>query len=328
MYALRVVFALTTFAAAAASVPAPAHAQAPWPNKPIRWVVPYTPGGITDNATRMVLQKVSEQTGWTIVVDNKPGANSLLGADIAAKAPGDGYTFLTVIAAHAANATLYAGKMPFDPVKSFAPVSLVGIAPLIMTATNNLPAKDIKEMIAYAKANPGKISFGSSGVGAAAHLTTELFKQTAGVDMVHVPYKGTAPAMQDLIGGQIQILVDTPSSLMPQVRGGKIKALGMFSKNRLPSATEVPTIAEAGGPALESSTWVLFLAPATTPREIVQKMNAEVAKAVRSADIKAKFEALGIEPSGNSPEEAGKFLDDEIAKWAKVIATAGVKAEQ
>ena len=328
MYALRVVLALTTFVAAAASVPAPAHAQAPWPNKPIRWVVPYTPGGITDNATRMVLQKVSEQTGWTIVVDNKPGANSLLGADIAAKAPGDGYTFLTVIAAHAANATLYAGKMPFDPVKSFAPVSLVGIAPLIMTATNNLPAKDIKEMIAYAKANPGKISFGSSGVGAAAHLTTELFKQTAGVDMVHVPYKGTAPAMQDLIGGQIQILVDTPSSLMPQVRGGKIKALGMFSKNRLPSATEVPTIAEAGGPALESSTWVLFLAPATTSREIVQKMNAEVAKAVRSADIKAKFEALGIEPSGNSPEEAGKFLDDEIAKWAKVIATAGVKAEQ
>ena len=328
MYALRVVVALTTFVTAAASVPAPAHAQAPWPNKPIRWVVPYTPGGITDNATRMVLQKVSEQTGWTIVVDNKPGANSLLGADIAAKAPGDGYTFLTVIAAHAANATLYAGKMPFDPVKSFAPVSLVGIAPLIMTATNNLPAKDVKEMIAYAKANPGKISFGSSGVGAAAHLTTELFKQTAGVDMVHVPYKGTAPAMQDLIGGQIQILVDTPSSLMPQVRGGKIKALGMFSKNRLPSATEVPTIAEAGGPALESSTWVLFLAPVTTPREIVQKLNAEVAKAVRSADIKAKFEALGIEPSGNSPEEAGKFLDDEIAKWAKVIATAGVKAEQ
>ena len=328
MYALRVVFALTTLVAAAASVTAPAHAQAPWPNKPIRWVVPYTPGGITDNATRMVLQKVSEQTGWTIVVDNKPGANSLLGADIVAKAPGDGYTFVTVIAAHAANATLYAGKMPFDPVKSFAPVSLVGIAPLIMTATNNLPAKDVKEMIAYAKANPGKISFGSSGVGAAAHLTTELFKQTAGVDMVHVPYKGTAPAMQDLIGGQIQILVDTPSSLMPQVRGGKIKALGMFSKNRLPSATEVPTIAEAGGPTLESSTWVLFLAPVATPRDIVQKMNAEVAKAVRSADIKAKFEALGIEPSGNTSDEAGKFLDDEIAKWAKVIATAGVKAEQ
>ena len=217
-----------------------------WPVKPIRWIVPYPPGGITDSATRMVLQKVQDQTGWTIVVENKPGANSILGADLAAKAAPDGHTFLTVIAAHATNATLYAGKLPFDPVKSFAPMSLVGIAPLIMTANNDLPAKDVKELIAYAKANPGKISFGSSGVGAAAHLTTELFKQTAGLDMVHVPYKGTAPALQDLMGGSIQILVDVPSTLMPLVRGGKIKALGMFSAKRVAGAAEVPTIAEAG----------------------------------------------------------------------------------
>jgi len=303
------------------------HAQA-WPNKPIRWIVPYTPGGITDNATRMVAQKVSEQTGWSIIVENKPGANSLLGADLAAKAQPDGYTFLTVIAAHAANATLYAGKMPFDPVKSFAPVSLVGIAPLVMTANNNLPAKDVKELIAYAKANPGKLSFGSSGVGAAAHLTTELFKQTAGIDMVHVPYKGTAPALTDLMGGSIQILVDVPSTLMPQVRGGKIKALGMFANKRVAGASEVPTMAEAGGPPIEGSTWVLYLAPAGTPKDIVNRMSAETAKAVASADIKGRFEAIGIEPIGNSPEEAAKFLDDEIAKWAKVIATAGVKAEQ
>jgi tripartite-type tricarboxylate transporter receptor subunit TctC len=299
-----------------------------WPGKPIRWIVPYPPGGITDNATRMVLQKVQEQTGWTIVVDNKPGANSILGADLAAKAAPDGYTFLTVIAAHAANATLYAGKLPFDTVKSFAPISLVGIAPLIMTANNDLPVKDVKELIAYAKANPGKISFGSSGVGAAAHLTTELFKQTTGVDMVHVPYKGTAPALQDLMGGSIQILVDVPSTLMPQVRGGKIKALGMFSAKRVAGAAEVPTIAEAGGPPLEGSTWVLFLAPAGTPKDIVNRMAAETAKAVASADIKGRFETIGIEPVGNSPEAAGKFLDDEIAKWAKVISTAGVKAEQ
>jgi tripartite-type tricarboxylate transporter receptor subunit TctC len=298
------------------------------PSKPIRWIVPYTPGGITDNATRMVVQKVQEQTGATIVVENKPGANSILGADLAAKATPDGTTFVTVIAAHAANATLYAGKLPYDTVKSFMPVSLVGIAPLVMTANNNLPARDIRELIAYAKANPGKLSFGSSGVGAAAHLTTELFKQTVGVDMVHVPYKGTAPAMQDLIGGQIQILVDTPSSLMPQVRGGKIKALGMFSAKRIAGAAEVPTIAEAGGPPIESSTWVLFLAPAGTPRDIVNRLAGEVGKAVNSADIKSKFEQLGIEPVGNSPEEAGKFLDEEIAKWAKVISTAGVKAEQ
>jgi tripartite-type tricarboxylate transporter receptor subunit TctC len=299
-----------------------------WPGKPIRWIVPYPPGGITDNATRTVLQKVQEQTGWTIVVENKPGANSILGADLAAKAAPDGYTFLTVIAAHAANATLYAGKLPFDTVKSFAPMSLVAIAPLIMTANNGLPAKDVKELIAYAKANPGKISFGSSGVGAAAHLTTELFKQTAGVDMVHVPYKGTAPALQDLMGGNIQILVDVPSTLMPQVRGGKIKALAMFSARRVAGAAEVPTIAEAGGPPIEGSTWVLFLAPAGTPKDIVNRMGAETAKAVTSGDIKGRFETIGIEPVGSTPEEAGKFLDDEIAKWAKVIATAGVKAEQ
>ena len=305
---------------------ADAQAQA-WPAKPIKWVVPYTPGGITDNATRMVLQKVQEQTGWTILVENRPGANSMLGADLVAKSAPDGHTMLTVIAAHAANTTLYAGRIPYDTVKSFAPISLVGIAPLIMTASNSFAPKDMKEFVAYAKANPGKISFGSSGVGAAAHLTTELFKQTIGADMVHVPYKGTAPALQDLMGGSIQILVDTPSALMPHVRGNKVKALGMFSAKRLPSAPEVPTVGEAGGPPLESSTWVLFLAPAGVPRDIVTRLNAEVAKAVNSPDIKAKFEALGIEPVGNSPDAAAKFLDDEIAKWAKVIGAAGVKAE-
>ena len=303
-----------------------AAAQA-WPAKPIKWIVPYTPGGITDNATRMVVQKVAEQTGWTILVENKPGANSMLGADLAAKAAPDGYTLLTVIAAHAANATLYAGRIPYDPVKSFSPISLVGIAPLIMTVGNSFPASDMKEFVAYARANPGKISFGSSGVGAAAHLTTELLKQSIGVDMVHVPYKGTAPALQDLMGGSIQVLVDTPSALMPHVRGNKIRALGMFSAKRLPSAPEVPTIAQSGGPALESSTWVMFLAPSGVPRDIVTRVNAEVVKAMASSDIKARFEALGIEPVGNSPEAAARFLDDEIGKWAKVIGAAGVKAE-
>ena len=298
-----------------------------WPNKPIKWIIPYPPGGITDNATRMVLQKVQEQTGWSIVVENKPGANSILGAELAARAAPDGYTFLTVIGAHAANATLYAGKLPYDVVKSFAPVSLVGIAPLVMAVNNNLPAKDIRELMAYSKANPGKLAFGSSGVGAAAHLTQELFKQVTSIDMVHIPYKGTAPALTDLMGGNLQILTDTASALMPHIRSGKIKAMAAFANKRVPGALEVPTIAEAGGPAIEGSTWVLFLAPSATPRDIVNRLSTETAKAINSPELRARFEALGIESVGNSPEQAGKFLDEEIVKWAKVIIAAGVKPE-
>lgn len=308
------------------AIPLAAQSQS-YPNKPIRWVVPYTGGGITDVVTRVVTQKIGASLGQPIVVDNRPGANSIIGADIVAKAAPDGYTMLTVIAAHAANTTLYAGKLPFDPVKSFIPISLAGIAPLILTANNDFPAKDVKELIAYAKANPGKVNFGSSGIGAAAHLTTELLKQTAAIDMVHVPYKGTAPALTALMANDIQILVDVPSTLMPHVRGGKIKALAMFSANRIQGAPEVPTMAQAGGPALESSTWVLFMAPAGTPREIVNRLSAETAKAINQSDIKDRFNQIGIEPVGNSPEQAARFLADEIAKWSKVITAAGVKAE-
>ncbi len=298
-----------------------------WPNKPIRWVIPYTPGGLTDSTTRMVIQKVQELTGWQIVMENKPGANSLLGSEFVARAQPDGYTFLTVIAAHAANATLYAGRMPYDPVKSFAPVSVVGITPLILTASNNFPVKDVRELISYAKANPDKVSFGSSGIGAAAHLTTEFLKLNTGTQMVHVPYKGTAPALQDLMGNSIQILVDTPVSLMPHVRSGKIKALGMFSSKRIPSAPEVPTLAEAGGPPLEASTWVLFLAPAGVPKEIVARLSAETARALNSPDLRARLEALGLEPVGSTPDQAVQFLDGEIVKWDMAITSAGVKSD-
>jgi tripartite-type tricarboxylate transporter receptor subunit TctC len=306
---------------------ATANAQS-YPNKPIRWIVPYTGGGITDVVTRIVTQKMSGPLGQAVVVDNRPGANSILGSDLAAKAAPDGYTMVTVIAGYAANVTLYQGKLPFDPLKDLVPVSLAGIAPLIMTVNNNLPAKDVKELIAYAKANPGKLNFGSSGIGAAAHLTCELFKQTAGIDMVHIPFKGTAPATQAVIANDIQILVDTPSSMMPQVRGGKLRALGMFSAKRLTAFPDVPTIAEAGGPPLESSTWVLFMAPGGTPRAIIDRLAAETGKAINESEIKERFTQLGIEPVGNNPDAAKKFLDAEIAKWAKVINTAGVKAEQ
>jgi tripartite-type tricarboxylate transporter receptor subunit TctC len=317
--------AVLAAATAAPFVTAGTQAQTAWPSKPIRWVVPYTAGGLTDVATRLTLEKIS--LGQSFVVDNKPGANSLIGAEFVANAAPDGYTFLTVIAAHAANKTLYAGKLKFDPVKSFAPVSVVGIAPLILCVNNDLPVKNVAELIAYAKANPGKISFGSSGVGAAAHLTSELLKQVAGIQMEHVPYKGTAPALADLSSGNIQMLIDAPIGVMAHVRSGKIRALCMLSKERVPGADEVPTIVEAGGPPIESSTWVIFLAPANTPKEIVERMSAEVAKATKDEALRKRFAELAVIPCGYTPADTARFLADEIDKWGKVITTAGVKPD-
>ena len=283
----------STLALLLAVVTTAASAQV-YPTKQIRWVVPYTPGGYTDTVTRMVTARVQQILGQTIVVENKPGANSIIGVESVARANPDGYTILTVITAHAANA--------------FAP-------------------NTVGELIAYAKANPGKVSFASSGVGSAAHLTSELLKQTAGIDMVHIPYKGTAPALTDLTAGNVQIMVDVPSSMMQHVNSGKIKALGMFSAERLPVAANVPTVPQSGGPAIVSSSWVMFLAPAGTPAEIVDKLSRAVAEAVRSPELTARFNDLGIIPVGDTPAQAKAFLSEEIANWQKVIKTADVKAE-
>jgi len=310
--------------AAASMFPGAIGAQA-WPSKPIRWVVPYTAGGLTDVVTRLTLEKID--VGQTFVVDNKPGANSLIGAEMVANAAPDGYTFLTVIAAHAANKTLYAGKLKFDPVKSFTPISLVAVAPIMVSVSNSLPVKNMGEFIAYAKQNPGKISYGSSGVGAAAHLTSELIKQTTGIDMVHVPYKGTAPALADLVSGNIQLLLDVPIGVMPQVRAGKIRALCMLSKERVPGAEEVPTIVESGGPLIESSSWVMFLAPAGTPAEIVSRLQSGVAAAVKDEALRRRMAEQALVPVGATTADTAKFLQDEIDKWEKVITTAGVKAD-
>jgi tripartite-type tricarboxylate transporter receptor subunit TctC len=203
----------------------------------------------------------------------------------------------------------------------------VGTTPLILTVHNNFPAKDVKELLAYAKANPNKISFGSSGIGSAAHLTSEYLKLQANVQMVHIPYKGTAPALQDLMGNNIQILIDTPVSLMPHVRAGKIKALGMFSGKRISSAPDVPTVAEAGGPVMESATWVMFLSPTGVPKDIINKIQQETAKALQSPDLRERFDKLGLDPVANTPEQAAVFLQEEINKWGKVIGAAGVKPE-
>ena len=316
--------AAAALAPGAALFPGQAGAQA-WPNKPIRWVVPYTAGGLTDSVTRLTLEKTN--VGQTFVVDNKPGANSLIGAEIVANAPPDGYTFLTVIAAHAANKTLYEGKLKFDPVASFAPVSLVGIAPIMILVSNDMPVKSVGELIDYAKKNPGKISFGSSGVGAAAHLSTELIMQVTGTKMVHVPYKGTAPALADLMSGNLQLLLDVPIGTMSQVRAGKVRALAMMSKERVPGAEDIPTIVESGGPLIESSSWVMFMAPANTPKDIVDRMSSEVAKAMKDESLRKRLAEQAVIPVGATPAETVKFLNDEVQKWQKVITTAGVKID-
>lgn len=298
-----------------------------WPSKPIRWVVPYAPGGLSDTSTRIITKKIAENTGWTIIIENKPGANALIGSEFVAKAPADGYNFVTVLAAHSVNPTLYAGTLNFDPLKSLSPVSLIGITPLLISVNNNLPVKDVKELIAYAKANPGKITYGSSGIGAAAHMATELLKLTADIDMVHAPYKGSALALQDLIGNNIQVFIDTAPTLMPQVRNGRIRALAVMSNKRIPGASEVPTITEAGGPDIESSTWSMILTTAGTPKEIIQRVALETQKAVNSPDIKARFETLGLEGVGSNPQDTGKFLNDEVVKMARIIKSKNIKPE-
>lgn len=302
----------------------PAAAQN-YPSRPIRVVVPYPPGGITDVTTRIVAQELSKTIKQNVLVDNRPGANSILGVEIVSKATPDGYTLASVIAAHAANQTLYP-KLPYDSVKSFATVSLLATAPLIVCANNSLPAKDAKELVALAKAKPGGLSFGSSGIGAAAHLTTELLMLTMGIKMTHVPYKGTAPALQGLMSGEIQLLMDTPSSMLPHVRSGKVKVLGMASEKRVSVAPDIPTLTESGVPVV-GGTWVGWLAPAKTPGTAVARLGKEIGGILKRAEVRERFTQMGIDPVGNSPAEFAKFLDDEVAKWAKVIRAANVKIE-
>jgi tripartite-type tricarboxylate transporter receptor subunit TctC len=302
-------------------------AQSTWPQKPIRFIVPFVPGGTSDIVARTVSQELSKQLPYPVILENKAGGGGVPAMQEVAKSAPDGYTMLTTITAHAANVTLYEGKLPFDPYKSLIPISLVAITPLVLSVNKDLPVNSIGELIAYAKANPGKLSFGSSGVGAAAHLTSELLKYTAGINMVHVPYKGTAPAMTDLMSNSIQVLIDAPSGVGANIRAGKIKALAFFSDKRLTSYPDVPTVVESGGPKIESSSWVMFFAPAGTSMAIVDKLSATVREALKSEELIKRFEDQGILTVGNTPAQADAFLKAEIAKWGNLIKTVGVKAE-
>jgi tripartite-type tricarboxylate transporter receptor subunit TctC len=297
-----------------------------WPSRSIRMIVPYTPGGYTDLMARLVGQKIADALGQTIVFENKPGANAIIGTDVVAKAAPDGYTFGTVIAAHAVNATLNP-KLPYDTLKDFSYVSLMSVAPLIMIAHPSLPANNVQELIALAKAKPGELNFASSGVGAAAHLTMEMFKSRTGIDMQHIPYKGTAGALQDVIGGRINVMFDVVGPLMPQVRSGLAKSIVVTAKERIPAASDVPTMAEQGVPDFVSGTWAGIIAPAGTPKEIVDRVSAEAKKALADPALRAKLVEQGIVAVGSTPEEFRSFVAEEIARWGKVITDAGIKME-
>jgi tripartite-type tricarboxylate transporter receptor subunit TctC len=298
-----------------------------YPSRPIRVVVPYTPGGFTDVTTRIVAAELSKSVGQNIIIDNRPGANSIVGVEIVSKSTPDGYTLASVIPAHAANQTLYP-KLPYHSVNSFAPVSLAASAPLILCVTNALPAKSVKELVALAKSKPGQFAYASSGVGASAHLSMELLMMMTGISMVHVPYKGTAPALVDLTSGQVQVMFDVPSSMLPHVKAGRIRALAMASEKRYSAAPELPTISESAVPGYASGSWVGFLAPAGTPRDVVAKLGREMMAVVNRPDVRERFIQIGIEPVGNSPAEFTAFLKNEVTKWEKVIRTANVKVDQ
>ena len=313
-------------AGGAAAVASPILAQPAWPNKPIRIIVPYTPGGFTDQMARIVQIGLQNRLQQTVTIDNKPGANSIIGVDALAKAPADGSTFAVVIAAYAANTTLYP-KLPYDPRKDLAGVSLIGISPLLAAINNNAPFKNAKELVDYARANPGKVSFGSSGNGSAAHLTTELFKSITKTYMVHIPYRGAVPALTDLMGGQIQLFFDAASGLIPPGKGGRVRLIGVSHDRRLPAAQEVPTFIEQGFTGFMGSTWAGMLAPAATPKDIVRRMAQEVTAIVRSDEVRARMDGMGTFAAGGTPEEMDAFVAAETAKWAKVIVGAGVKAD-
>lgn len=310
-------------AATAATVAAPFARAQSWPGKAIRVLVGYPPGGFTDVTARLVCDKLQQRLGQPVIVDNKPGANGILAVDMLSKAPADGYTFAVVIAAHAANTSLYK-KLPYD-AKDVTGVSLIGVSPLVYAANNEAPFKNAKELVAYAKAHPGKISYGSSGNGSAVHLSTELLKSVTGTSMVHIPYRGSAAAFTDLLGGQIQLFGDAAQGLIG--KGGKVRLLGVASDKRLPALPDVPTFIEQGIDGYVASTWAGMLAPAKTPATIVKRMADEIAAIVKMDDVKSRLDAMGTIPVGSSPAEFDKFIATETAKWGKVIREAKVSLD-
>src|SRR5436305_9467617 len=303
-----------------------ALAQA-WPNRPVRFLVPFAAGaGINDIMARLVGQHLGAGLGQPVVIENRAGAGGIAGTEAAAKAAPDGYTFLMTNVSLVTSAYMYP-KLPYDPQKDLVPVTLVATSPLLLVVHPSVAAQSVQELVALAKANPGKLTFGSGGVGSTPHLSVELFKSAAGIDAVHVPYKGGAPALNDLVGGQLSFMIENMPGTMPFVKSGKLRALAITSAERSPLEPALPTMAESGVPGYEVVGWQGLFAVAGTPPEIVARLQAEVAKVLRLPEVRERLAALGAEPVGSTAREFGAFVREEHARWSKVIRDKGIRSE-
>jgi len=297
----------------------------PYPAKPLRMIVPFPPGGVTDVMSRAVAARLSVELGQPVVVENRAGASGIIGAEAGAKSPADGYTItMGNISTLAVNAATFA-KLPYDPVTSFAPISMVAIQPLLIAVHPSLPVQSLPELVSLAKAKPGQLSYGTAG--SSIHLAVEYFSSAAGIRMNHIPYKGSSPAITDMIGGQLQVLFDPFSSLYPQVRAGKARGLAVTTEHRSSVAPELPTVSELGFKGFDVSSWQGLVVPAATPREVVDWLNRQTVKVLGSGEIREQFAKHGAEPAPTSPEKFGEYIRAEIARWQKVGRDAGVKPE-
>jgi tripartite-type tricarboxylate transporter receptor subunit TctC len=315
------------FAALALSACTGVLSQPAYPDKPIRLVVPYPPGGFTDILGRLLSAQLQTRLGQTVVVDNKGGGGSTIGSAMVARAPADGYTLLLVAPDLAINESLMASRLSYDARKDFSPVIRAAWSPMVLVTHPSVPAKNVNEFLALAKARPGKINFASGGIGTGAHLALELFKTRAGVDVTHVPYKGNGPATSDLLGGQVSAMFLQYAVAKPHVAGGKLVMLATPSGKRSPAIPDVPTLAESGLPGFDVEPWFGIVAPAGTPTAIVNRLNAEIGKIMQQNDVKDLLASFGAAPSISSPQEFGKFIDSEVTRWAEVVKASGAKAE-
>jgi tripartite-type tricarboxylate transporter receptor subunit TctC len=296
-----------------------------YPIKPVRMVIAFAPGGGTDIVGRIIGQKLSELWPHPVVIDNRPGAGSTIGTDVVAKSPADGYTIQTVSMSHALNAALFK-KLPYDTINDFAHIILAARAPNVLVANPSLPVKNVKELIALAKSRPGQIAFSSSGTGGVSHLTAELFRSVAGIDLLHVPYKGAGPAMTALLSGEAQLMMATAPVALTQMKAKRVRALAISSRKRSSLAPDMPTIAESGFPGFEADTWYGVLAPARTPDAIVTKINADINQLLKGRDLQTLFAEQGAEPAGGTPQAFRAFAESEVKRWTQVIKAAGIEA--